>query len=153
MKRLPNGDVHWAALLKTQRDETEAAACVTPRQYLTRSTPQAVAAGRRPDPLACPLDQWDSPRRPVSAAVQYVAPGTKRPATAASKPAPRTPSLVAGAAMTASELDFHLARSIELLRRTADPATLPAVAVQKMQQIAAFAAYHAELTAPPAPQE
>jgi hypothetical protein len=117
MQRRANGDVHWAALLKTQRAETEAAQCVTPRQYLARAVPQAPSTARRPDPLAAPLDQWDSPQRPASA---VVAPGSVSPATAASQEASLVSATGCGETAAADRAAAFSELELEPVRRAAE---------------------------------
>jgi glutathione S-transferase len=115
----------WPALLHTQRNDV--GGCVPAKEYLRgrRRIPQP----QRLDALAWPLPEWNSPRGPGDVS-PLLFPKPLKQATPA-------------AASDAKELEFLLSRATELLQRTSDHAALPAAALQKLEQIAAF---HAAIT-------
>eukprot|EP00672_Neobodo_designis_P007734 CAMPEP_0174856734 /NCGR_PEP_ID=MMETSP1114-20130205/36193_1 /TAXON_ID=312471 /ORGANISM="Neobodo designis, Strain CCAP 1951/1" /LENGTH=146 /DNA_ID=CAMNT_0016091539 /DNA_START=27 /DNA_END=463 /DNA_ORIENTATION=- len=130
MKLKPSGEVDYAVALREQREKAGGNALASPMDYLKRtSTPRR---DRPPpaDPLSSGPVQYQSPQRP--AAVTGRADAGGRPATAGG-PAVRP----ASAALHMSELDFHLSRVIELLRRS-DRGPLPTGIADKVHRIAAF---------------
>lgn len=128
MRVKASGEVDWTSVLEEQR-----------------------AAQPRNQPLTCGIDylrRTATPRRnrpatgvdPLSAGpVVYSAPpaiSANRPHTASAASAPSR-GAAASAALQVSELDFHLTRVLELLRRS-DRAPMPEQVALKVRQIAAF---------------
>jgi hypothetical protein len=131
MKLKPSGDVDYSIALREQREKAGGGALASPMDYLKRtSTPRRDRPPPR-DPLSTGPVQYESPARP--AAVTGRADAGIRPGTAAAGSSARP----ASAALHMSELDFHLSRVIELLRRS-DRGPLPTGIADKVHRIAAF---------------
>jgi hypothetical protein len=132
LKLRSSGDVDWSNVLKQQQSENRNnLSCGI--DYLRRTaTPRRNRPPTGVDPLTHGPVQYDSPPRP--AAVTFAA-ESARPGTASSPAQPRGHQ--ASAALYVSELDFHLGRVVELLRRS-DRVPLPKNVASKVHQIAAF---------------
>ena len=131
LRRTGDGDVDWRSVLTAQREVgTPAAACTGGIAYLRRTT--TPRKGRNPDPLIANIEDWDSPRRLTL---------INRPTTAPAAKVPSPPVASLANHLSATELDFHLTRVTELLRRAPDPAALPEECKRKIRQIAAYEAF------------
>ena len=135
LRRNGDGDVDWRTVLTTQKNTGSAAAsCTGGIEYLRRTT--TPRRGRNPDPLSAQIEQWDSPRDALLSMTR------DRPITA---PAARNQDAVARPSLanhlSATELDFHLSRVTELLRRAPEPNALPEDCKRKIRQVAAYEAF------------
>lgn len=134
LKRTGDGAVDWRSVLTAQKDSGSAAAtCTSGIDYLRRTT--TPRRGRNPDPLSAQIQDWDSPRsalmqRPTTAPTARNADGT-----------PQRAHVSLANHLSATELEFHLSRVTELLRRAPDPNGLPADCKRKIRQIAAYEAF------------
>jgi hypothetical protein len=135
MKLRSSGAVDWGSVQQQQAAEGNGR-LPSGVEYLRRTTTprkNRPPTGSAADPLRTGPVQYESPTRP--AAVTFQRDETARPATAGA-PAP-TKGDKASAALYVSELDFHLGRVVELLRRS-DRAPFPEAVSRKIRQVAAF---------------
>lgn len=131
MRLKPSGEVDWSSVLEEQRSTQPRNQPLTSGlDYLRRTaTPRRNRPATGVDPLSAGPVVYVPPPPAISA---------NRPQTAGATPSTRAErGAAASAALQVSELDFHLTRVLELLRRS-DRAPLPEQVALKVRQIAAF---------------